>query len=186
MRKLLWLLLPFGGLVLAVLLLKKKWPLAAGVEEFLLSWKRGIKNNNPANLEYHPETQWLGLDTPPTDGRFCRFKDMVDPTDGVSKPGAFWGLRATGISALTNAKTYTNLLTWGENNTPASENGGEVGDYGRELGKTLGVDPAADFNFEANMAPFLRALVINEETVVPYTDSLFLEAANAAVTHGGA
>jgi hypothetical protein len=36
---------------------------------------RGVRNNNPGNVEYHPSNDpWEGLDDPPTDGRFCRFK----------------------------------------------------------------------------------------------------------------
>lgn len=39
-----------------------------------LALVRGIRNNNPGNIEYNPATKWQGLDNPPTDGRFCRFK----------------------------------------------------------------------------------------------------------------
>jgi hypothetical protein len=36
---------------------------------------RGIRNNNPGNIRYNKEkpVKWLGLDTPPSDGTFCRF-----------------------------------------------------------------------------------------------------------------
>ncbi len=34
---------------------------------------RGIRNNNPGNIEYVEDNQWLGLDHPPSDGRYCRF-----------------------------------------------------------------------------------------------------------------
>jgi hypothetical protein len=44
---------------------------------------RGIRANNPTNIEYSPRTRWKGLASPPTEGRFCRF---VEPQ---------WGLRAT-------------------------------------------------------------------------------------------
>ncbi|MFP3343515.1 hypothetical protein R0J87_13500 [Halomonas sp. SIMBA_159] len=40
---------------------------------------RGIRNNNPGNIEY-TGTQWQGLDDPPTDGRFMRF---VSPAYGI-------------------------------------------------------------------------------------------------------
>lgn len=35
---------------------------------------RGIRNNNPLNIEHRAENKWLGLSDPPSDGRFCRFK----------------------------------------------------------------------------------------------------------------
>lgn len=36
---------------------------------------RGYRNRNPGNIEHVPANKWLGLDTPPTDGRFCRFTE---------------------------------------------------------------------------------------------------------------
>lgn len=35
---------------------------------------RGVRNNNPGNIEFQPETKWQGLALPSTDGRFCRFR----------------------------------------------------------------------------------------------------------------
>jgi hypothetical protein len=45
----------------------------------MMSIPRGIRNNNPGNIEY-TGTQWKGLADPPTDGRFCRF---IDPEHGI-------------------------------------------------------------------------------------------------------
>lgn len=40
---------------------------------------RGIRNNNPFNIEHNAKNKWQGLDNPPVEpaGRFCRFKDPV-------------------------------------------------------------------------------------------------------------
>jgi hypothetical protein len=43
---------------------------------------RGIRCNNPLNIEYSAKTQWRGLDDPPSDGRFARFTEPQ------------WGVRA--------------------------------------------------------------------------------------------
>lgn len=43
---------------------------------------RGERNHNPGNIEHDPATKWNGLDDPPSDGRFCRFR----------RPK--WGIRA--------------------------------------------------------------------------------------------
>ena len=48
-----------------------------------MSEPRGIRNNNPTNIEWSASTQWQGLASPPSDGRFARFTDPQ------------WGLRAT-------------------------------------------------------------------------------------------
>jgi hypothetical protein len=35
---------------------------------------RGLRNNNPLNIEHSANNKWLGLADPPSDGRFARFK----------------------------------------------------------------------------------------------------------------
>ena len=35
---------------------------------------RGYRNRNPGNIEHLATNKWLGLETPPSDGRFCRFR----------------------------------------------------------------------------------------------------------------
>lgn len=37
---------------------------------------RGIRNNNPLNIEYSAANKWLGLAAQPTDGRFCVFSTI--------------------------------------------------------------------------------------------------------------
>lgn len=34
---------------------------------------RGIRNNNPGNVEHNPDNNWIGLADPASDGRYCRF-----------------------------------------------------------------------------------------------------------------
>lgn len=41
---------------------------------------KGIRNNNPGNIDFVPRYKWQGLAAPPTDGRFCVFKT---PFDGI-------------------------------------------------------------------------------------------------------
>ena len=36
---------------------------------------RGYRNRNPGNIEHNERNKWLGLDNPPSDGRFCRFTE---------------------------------------------------------------------------------------------------------------
>lgn len=35
---------------------------------------RGIRNNNPGNVEHNSRNKWLGLADPASDGRYCRFE----------------------------------------------------------------------------------------------------------------
>src|SRR5215217_183383 len=73
---------------------------------------RGIRNNNPCNIEHNPANKWLGLANPPSDGRFCRF---------VS---ADYGVRAAAMLLMCyqdkyNANNVTQIISrW----APAQEN----------------------------------------------------------------
>jgi hypothetical protein len=72
---------------------------------------RGIRANNPTNVEYRPNTQWQGLADPPTEGRFCRF---IAPQ---------WGLRAT-ITIMRNKQKrgLVTLLQMISDFAPAEDN----------------------------------------------------------------
>jgi hypothetical protein len=72
---------------------------------------RGIRANNPTNVEYRPNTQWQGLADPPTEGRFCRF---IAPQ---------WGLRATIIIMRNKQKRgLVTLLQMISDFAPAEDN----------------------------------------------------------------
>jgi len=45
---------------------------------------RGIRKRNPGNIE-HTGTPWQGLDDPPSDGRFCRFKTMAHGCRAIAR-----------------------------------------------------------------------------------------------------
>src|SRR5512139_3216788 len=88
---------------------------------------RGVISNNPLNIEYSPKTQWQGLDSPPSDGRFCRF---VKPE---------WGLRA-GIVILRNyqKRGLTTLLQMISTWAPSNEN--EPRSYAASVAKVMGIN----------------------------------------------
>jgi len=55
---------------------------------------RGMRNNNPLNIEHSPANQWRGLADPPSDGRFCRFVAME------------WGVRAAAVLLRNYRRQY--------------------------------------------------------------------------------
>jgi len=57
---------------------------------------RGIRSNNPLNIDYNVENQWQGLDSPPSDGRFARFV------------GPQWGIRAA-VKALQSYEAQSEI-----------------------------------------------------------------------------
>ena len=112
---------------------------------------RGIRNNNPTNIEYHADTPWKGLDTPPTDGRFCRF----------TKPE--WGLRAT-LLILRNyqARGLVTVLqmitTW----APPGENNPDS--YASSVARAMGIHPhtAVDLADKERVIAMLKGMVAVE------------------------
>jgi hypothetical protein len=112
---------------------------------------RGIRNNNPTNVEYNAGTDWKGLATPPSDGRFCRFTDPK------------WGLRATIIILRNYQKRGITTLgkmigTW----APSHEN--NVVAYVKRVGSdtSLTANSVVDLNNKESTILLLRAMVAVE------------------------
>lgn len=121
---------------------------------------RGIRNRNPGNIDYAPGVKWLGLDDPPSDGRFCRFTDAV------------FGIRALCKVLLAYQRKHK-LLTvrqiinrW----APPSEN--DTGAYVASVAKRLGVEPDAPLSLETDrerLASLAEAIITHENGEQPYT-----------------
>lgn len=132
---------------------------------------RGIRNRNPGNVEYNPGTPWQGLDTPPSDGRFCVFKTP------------FYGLRCLCKVMLTYQRihgrnTVRDLINrW----APPKEN--DTSAYVRSVAKRLGVQPdeKIDLGSAALLAKLADAIVWHENGQNPYAPDLILQAAESAL-----
>ena len=113
---------------------------------------RGIRNRNPGNVEYNPKVKWAGLADPPSDGRFCRFKEDV------------FGLRAL-ATVLRNYRRKHGLRTiaqivnrWApptENNTRA---------YQLQVAVAFNATPEYEPNLDdpAELITLTRAIVLHE------------------------
>ena len=112
---------------------------------------RGIRNNNPLNIEYSARTVWKGLDSPPQDGRFARF---VEPQ---------FGLRA-GIIILRNyqKRGLTTLRAMISTWAPAHEN--NVESYIGFVTRKSGIKPEQQVNLndKAETVALLKAMVLME------------------------
>lgn len=130
----------------------------------------GIRNNNPGNIEYSPSTRWQGLDNPPSDGRFCRFKD---PT---------YGIRAIAVTLITyqdkrKAKDGSRIDTVREiieRWAPPSEN--DTSAYVRHVRQKLGLG-AEEYPGEVDVHDFedcrklVETIILHENGSQPYTDA---------------
>jgi len=117
---------------------------------------RGIRNNNPGNIEY-TGTQWRGLDNPPSDGRFMRFTD------------AKYGIRAMARTL----DTYTNRHGLNTVNgiigrwAPSFEN--DVSAYAEHVAGELGVSPTQPIDVMGRRAELIAAMIEHENGQQPYS-----------------
>ncbi|EPU9415876.1 hypothetical protein ACV0UJ_005298, partial [Escherichia coli] len=110
---------------------------------------RGIRNNNPGNLD--KGSPWQGLVANPDEPRFCTFKDPV------------WGIRALAVTLITyhdkrRAKDGTSIDTIREvieRWAPPNENNTDA--YINEVSKAVGV--TADMIIDLHDYDILRPLV---------------------------
>lgn len=120
---------------------------------------KGIRNNNPGNIEYSSNTKWQGLDSPPSDGRFCRFKSAI------------WGIRAIARTLITyfdkhGCDTVTKVINrW----APPSEN--KTLPYINFVAKRLGIGPSAGINLHDYrfLRPMVEAIIQFENGEQPYS-----------------
>lgn len=123
---------------------------------------RGIRNNNPGNIDYNPSVKWKGLDTDtPTDGRFCRFTNPQ------------YGIRAM-VRILKNYKKKYNLNTVKsiiERWAPPHEN--DTASYVKSVSGRLNVAPNQFIQLDdAQMLILVKAIIKHENGVQPYSDDI--------------
>ncbi|ELY3838636.1 hypothetical protein ACTV1P_003976 [Cronobacter malonaticus] len=117
---------------------------------------RGIRNNNPGNLDRG--SPWQGLVNNPSEPRFCTFKDPV------------WGIRALAVTLITyhdkrRAKDGSSIDTISEvieRWAPPNEN--DTAAYIREVAKVVGVTPdmVIDLHDYDTLRPLVEAIIRHE------------------------
>jgi hypothetical protein len=129
---------------------------------------RGVRNNNPGNLDYNPKIKWQGLaanplEEAPASGRpprFARFKSPV------------YGIRAIAVTLITYADKYGINTVQKAINRWAPPNENDTGAYAKHVAKKLGVGVNEIVDFHDYFV--LRAMV---ETIIEHENGLksFLE-----------
>ncbi|WP_446905314.1 hypothetical protein [Aeromonas veronii] len=134
---------------------------------------RGLRNNNPGNIDYHPSNPWQGLDNDkPTDGRFCRFispeygiRAMARVLKNYTKRDGLPGVGAPGIDTVQEI-----INRW----APPSEN--VTCAYVEQVAKALGVKPDDTINLANRtvMRLLVEAIIRHENGIQPYSAELIL------------
>lgn len=141
--------------------------------EKLFHQLRGLRNNNPGNIDYHASNPWLGLDKDkPSDGRFCRFispeygiRAMARVLKNYTKRDGLHGVGGPGIDTVREV-----INRW----APPSEN--VTSAYVEQVAKALGVKPDTPINIadRAVMLLLVESIIKHENGIQPYSDELLL------------
>lgn len=132
---------------------------------------RGLRNNNPFNLDYDPQTKWQGLkglEPPPLDGGRARFCAFLTPA---------YGIRA-GVKTLLTYQNHDGCKTLRQvinRFAPSVEN--NTGAYLAAICAAAGIGPddAVDLDSVAMMKPVAVGIITHENGSQPYTDAQIAE-----------
>ncbi|WP_250655058.1 hypothetical protein [Alkalimarinus coralli] len=125
---------------------------------------RGIRNNNPGNIENNG-IAWNGLSDTQTDSRFYQFND------------ARYGIRAIARIIKTYSSKYGLNTVRGIINRWAPPHENDTGAYVDHVAAVVGVDPdqLVDVHNETVMTALVTTIIQHENGVQPYDQSLIQE-----------
>jgi len=131
---------------------------------------RGIRNNNPGNIDYNPNTKWAGQlpHIPEIEKRFCRFESPI------------FGIRALCKVLLTyqrkhGIKTVAGIIMrW----APAVENNTKA--YISAVAKACGVEDTQEIEVADYLMPLCKAIIAHENGSQPYGDETIRAAIHLA------
>lgn len=122
---------------------------------------RGVRNNNPGNIDYNPRNQWegqLGLEIGVPKPRFARFDS---PENGIRALGKLIRTYQNKHGLKTVEQIIGRWAPNNENNTKA---------YAEAVARALSVTPWAniDVNRVAMLRPLVEAIIRHENGGNPY------------------
>ncbi|MBI6628128.1 structural protein [Pseudomonas rhodesiae] len=134
---------------------------------------RGVRNNNPGNIDYNPANQWQGQlkPDPAIEKRFARFDTPEN------------GIRALGKLLLTyqrkhGLKTVKAIISrW----APSVEN--DTSAYVRAVEANTGTRPGAEVDLSQTvvMTGFVKAIIHHENAGYAYPDAVVTEGVRRAL-----
>lgn len=134
---------------------------------------RGVRNNNPGNIDYNSTNQWQGQlkPDPSIEKRFARFDTPEN------------GIRALGKLLLTYQRRYglrtvkAIINRW----APSTENNTDA--YVSAVEASIGVKPGEhiDLTTASAMRGFISAVIKHENAGYKYPDSILMEGVRRAL-----
>lgn len=140
-------------------------------DQFKSTLPKGIRNNNPLNIEKGGD--WHGLKIDQTDNRFAQFVSPV------------YGIRA-GAKIISNYEKFYGINTirgiierWappfvnGENENP-TEN------YILYVSNVVGIEPDETLNIRESLVPIIKAMTQFENGIQPYSEKVYAQGVELA------
>lgn len=131
--------------------------------------QRGIRNDNPGNIERN-KTKWLGMRPIQTDSRYIQFEN------------AEYGIRALYKTLLTYRNNYGLNTVRGIITRWAPPNENDTASYIAGVSKALKVKPDTPLTTSTQYMNLIKAIVRQENSVMPYSDAEILKGMRLAVT----
>ncbi|WP_207877461.1 structural protein [Pseudomonas sp. 32_A] len=140
-----------------------------------MSTPRGIRNNNPGNIDYSPANKWngqLGLEEGVDKPRFARFDT---PENGIRALGKLLQTYQRVYGLNTVAKIISRWAPSSENDTAA---------YVRSVERRTGTAPGAKIQLTdpATLKGFVVAIIAHENGSNPYSDAVISEGVRRALS----
>ena len=128
---------------------------------------RGVRNNNPCNIEIEPGTNWLGLIG--ADGPFAVF---VKPEDGIRAAAKIFH----NFQVLHGVSTILEAI----NRWAPSKAGNDTDAYVKDVCERLGVGPTDPVNFATLMPQLIPAIIAHESANYVYPPEIIATGIAAA------
>ncbi|WP_430248396.1 structural protein [Providencia sp. PAZ2] len=129
---------------------------------------RGIRNNNPGNIDYNKANNWKGQlpHNPSVESRFCRFESPD------------YGIRALIALLRTYQRKYGLSTVSGLINRWAPANENNTGAYINGVAKELGVSPTDIISLDDKVTAIklAKAIIRHENGSQPYDETTFEKA----------
>jgi len=143
---------------------------------------RGVRNNNPGNIDFNPRNDWvgqLGLEQGVTKPRFARFDS---PENGIRALGKLLiNYRGKDGMPGVGGKGIDTVLETVNRWAPANENNTQA--YAAAVAKRLGVRPTDPINIKdpATLRGMVLSIIIHENGGNPYRAEVIDEGVRRAL-----
>lgn len=147
-----------------------------------MSTSRGVRNNNPGNIDFNAANKWngqLGLEQGVAKPRFARFDSPENGIRALAKLLINYrgknGIPGIGKQGIDTVRETINR--W----APGNENDTEA--YINSVAKRLGVhaNDVIDVRLPGTLLPLVEAIIIHENGSMPYSNAVVAEGVKRAL-----